>query len=230
MPTIFSPEWYARHQARFGRAARVVDTDQPSSRGPAVAPATVRASAKADAVGAGTNQPAATTDVASSAPTTADAGATRVGATGTYESGRASGSNPGPAAATNITPPRTAGQALAEARHERWKAKQAGAEADKLYPLVSLCRAEGLPEPVPEYRFHPTRRWRFDYCWPLHKVALEVEGGVWTQGRHTRGQGFVDDMAKYNAAALLGFIVLRYTPQQLTASLADLRLALARTA
>jgi len=66
-----------------------------------------------------------------------------------------------------------------------------------------------------EYRFHPTRKWRFDYCYVQHKIALEVEGGVWTKGRHTRGAGFIKDMEKYNEATLLGWQVYRCTPQQI---------------
>jgi len=74
------------------------------------------------------------------------------------------------------------------------------------------CKAVGLC-PEKEYRFHPVRRWRFDYAFPEQMVAVEIEGGVWTQGRHTRGSGFVKDMEKYNAAAELGWLVFRYSPQ-----------------
>ena len=102
------------------------------------------------------------------------------------------------------------------------------ASSPPLYPLVALCRAAGIPEPIPEYKFHQLRRWRADYCWPIHKVIVEIEGGVWTQGRHTRGAGFLADMAKYNQAALLGYAVLRYTPQQLGDAVRDLRIILAR--
>lgn len=66
-----------------------------------------------------------------------------------------------------------------------------------------------------EYRFHPTRKWRFDYALPDHKIALEVEGGVWTRGRHTRPQGYLGDIEKYNAATLMGWRVLRTTPDEL---------------
>jgi very-short-patch-repair endonuclease len=81
--------------------------------------------------------------------------------------------------------------------------------------FLVLCRRMGIPTPVTEYRFHPTRKWRFDYCWPEHRVALEVEGGIWTGGRHTRGVGFVRDMEKYNTAALMGWKVLRCQPTEL---------------
>lgn len=67
-------------------------------------------------------------------------------------------------------------------------------------------------ECVKEYRFHPKRLWRFDYAFPEHKIALEVEGGVWTQGRHTRAEGFLGDIEKYNTATLMGWRVFRCTP------------------
>lgn len=101
------------------------------------------------------------------------------------------------------------------------------AAAAPIYPLVGLCRAAGLPEPVPEYRFHPHRKWRADYAWPLHRVIVEIDGGAWSGGRHTRGAGFIADLEKLNAAALLGYAVLRYTPQQLGQAITDLRIALA---
>jgi very-short-patch-repair endonuclease len=82
----------------------------------------------------------------------------------------------------------------------------------------SLCVHSGVPIPEKEHRFHPTRRWRFDLAWPAHRVALEVEGGVWTGGRHTSGAGFVKDMEKYNAAAGDGWRVLRCQPKDLCKS------------
>lgn len=81
--------------------------------------------------------------------------------------------------------------------------------------FAAVCKARGLGVPVAELRFAPPRRWRFDYSWEDSKVALEVEGGVWTGGRHVRGAGYVADMDKYNAAALAGWIVLRTTPNKL---------------
>lgn len=70
-------------------------------------------------------------------------------------------------------------------------------------------------EVIPEYRFHPTRKWRFDYAIPEFKIAIEIDGGVFIQGRHNRGSGYVKDMEKFNEAAILGWRILRFTPQQI---------------
>ena len=69
-----------------------------------------------------------------------------------------------------------------------------------------------------EYRFHPTRKWRFDYANEQFKIAIEIEGGVWTGGRHVSGSGFIGDMEKYNEAVVLGWKLLRFTPEQMTKS------------
>lgn len=83
--------------------------------------------------------------------------------------------------------------------------------------FVKLCRAKNLPEPVPEFRFAPPRRWRFDYAWIGAAVALEVEGGLFVQGRHSRGAGMLKDMEKYNTAVVNGWRVMRCTPSTLCA-------------
>lgn len=72
---------------------------------------------------------------------------------------------------------------------------------------------------VTEFYFHPKRRWRFDYACPELKIALEVEGGVWTGGRHTRGLGFLKDMEKYNTATTMGWRILRCTPSNKSESI-----------
>lgn len=81
--------------------------------------------------------------------------------------------------------------------------------------FLALLREEGLPEPVCEYRFANGRKWAFDYAWPDHGVALEVEGGVGIGGRHTSIGGFLRDMAKYNEAARLGWRLVRTVPAKL---------------
>lgn len=89
----------------------------------------------------------------------------------------------------------------------------------RAHPVELICEADNLPMPEAEYRFDPPRRWRFDFAWPSTNggawdadVALEIEGAVWTRGRHTRGAGFLKDMEKYNRATVLGWKVIRCTP------------------
>jgi very-short-patch-repair endonuclease len=85
-------------------------------------------------------------------------------------------------------------------------------------PIIeAFCKQSRIAPPVPEFRFHPVRKWRFDFAWPALRVALEIEGGVYAKGRHTRGKGFEADIEKYNTAALLGWTVIRATTGQLQA-------------
>lgn len=67
---------------------------------------------------------------------------------------------------------------------------------------------------VRELRFHPTRKWRFDLAHPGSWLAVEVEGGIWRNGAHSRGKGFTEDCEKYAEALILGWAVLRVTTDQ----------------
>ena len=87
-------------------------------------------------------------------------------------------------------------------------------QVDTLHQRV-LAQLVGLPDPATELLFHPKRKWRFDYAWEEQKLALEVHGGIHSGGRHTRGRGFVEDRAKMNEAALLGWTVLEVTPEHI---------------
>lgn len=82
--------------------------------------------------------------------------------------------------------------------------------------LAFHLKAHRLPEPLREYRFAPPRNWRFDFAWPEQMLAVEVEGGTWNGGRHTRGDGFERDCTKYNEAALAGWRLLRFTTSMVT--------------
>ena len=83
-------------------------------------------------------------------------------------------------------------------------AKSEGVETLRLH-----LRADGIGFTT-EYKFHPLRKWRFDFA--LAKgIAVEVDGGIWSLGRHVRGKGFEGDCEKVNEAALLGWRVLRFS-------------------
>jgi len=81
--------------------------------------------------------------------------------------------------------------------------------------------AHWIPWPVPEYRFHPTREYRLDLCWPSVgiKVGVEIDGGIWRTGggAHT-GTGHIRDIRKGNAAILLGYRVLHFVPEDIVTS------------
>lgn len=70
---------------------------------------------------------------------------------------------------------------------------------------------------VSEYYFHDTREWRNDFYIEHNgkKLAIEVEGGIWSNGRHTRGSGFINDMQKYNELTKYGIFLYRVEPSNL---------------
>lgn len=92
--------------------------------------------------------------------------------------------------------------------------------------LALQIRCEKLPLPHREYRFaahhvglgvgikdrlarNDLQDWKFDFAYPDIKLAIECEGGLYSDGRHVRGKGYEDDLEKYNAALILGWQVYR---------------------
>lgn len=95
------------------------------------------------------------------------------------------------------------------------KALSVGEETFSLH-----CQAYFHPvnQPVREFQFCADRKWRFDFAWPYEKLAVEVEGGTnFGRSRHSKGEGFERDAAKYNRAAREGWIVLRYSTRMVVA-------------
>lgn len=77
--------------------------------------------------------------------------------------------------------------------------------------LIQQITMARLEAPVPEHRVCPERRFRFDWAWPSRKLALEVDGAVWVNGRHSRGTGIQTDCEKFSLAAIHGWRVMRVT-------------------
>jgi hypothetical protein len=89
---------------------------------------------------------------------------------------------------------------------------------DAFANLAAQCRMLSLPEPVAEFRFHPTRKWKFDAAWPDFMIAVEFEGIIYRKdgslgGRHVMATGFKGDIVKYAEAFALGWAVLRVLPE-----------------
>ena len=81
-----------------------------------------------------------------------------------------------------------------------------------MYQTNNFWKNYGMPAPETEYIFYSKRRWRIDYAWPDVKLAIEIEGGVYSKGRHVRPRGFVGDLEKYNMLTECGWVLLRYQP------------------
>ncbi len=73
----------------------------------------------------------------------------------------------------------------------------------------------GLTIAAREFKFLDDRKFRFDFAWPDELVAVEIEGGTFSGGRHTRGKGFATDCEKYNLAVFHGWSILRYVAADL---------------
>lgn len=94
------------------------------------------------------------------------------------------------------------------------KSRQAANQQKIRDVFTIICKTDLNVECVKEFKFHPVRKWRFDFAIPEYKIAIEIDGGVWTYGRHNRSSGYVADMEKFNAAASLGWVVLKFTPEE----------------
>lgn len=91
-----------------------------------------------------------------------------------------------------------------------------GLKLDPTTLLLLQLRSNDIPNPEREYRFHATRKWRFDFAWPDSKVAVEIDGGGFTfgGGKHMQPR----DLEKLNTAASLGWKVYRFTPEMIRKS------------
>lgn len=91
------------------------------------------------------------------------------------------------------------------------KAKTGQLEAEM---LAQIAAARLLPC-SPQYRFHRTRMWRFDFAWPELLFAVEVNGAIFVHGAHSRGKGQENDMEKIAEAAILGWTTICVSSNQI---------------
>lgn len=79
-----------------------------------------------------------------------------------------------------------------------------------------LIQDDGLPVPARNFRFEAPRSKReLDFAWTDYRVAVEVQGGIWARGAHTRGAGYQRDCSKLNDAQLQGWLLLWVTARHI---------------
>ncbi|MFV5466179.1 DUF559 domain-containing protein [Acinetobacter towneri] len=109
------------------------------------------------------------------------------------------------------------GRKTATKRKKKVKGAKVGSVGEAA--LIQQLRALKI-EFVQEFKFHTSRKWRADFHIKNTKLLIEIEGGIWSGGRHTRGKGYIGDMEKYNAATMMEFQVLRFSTDQVTSGFA----------
>lgn len=84
--------------------------------------------------------------------------------------------------------------------------------------FIKQCKEAGLPEPQTELQFAKPRKWRFDFYWnrSFHwvRIAVEIEGGLYIKGGHSRGAAYEKNLQKYNEATLRGWRLFRFSVGQ----------------
>ena len=84
-------------------------------------------------------------------------------------------------------------------------------DGSKAKSEIEMVLKHGGYDYVKELKFHPSRKWRFDFAIESLRIAIEYEGIMSEKSRHTTISGMSRDCEKYNTAQLLGWKVLRFT-------------------
>lgn len=97
--------------------------------------------------------------------------------------------------------------------HPFWCCEHARAAHRQTITGTAIC--DGCGYEGGDHHYRHVRNWRLDFAWPDRKLAVEIEGGVYSGGRHTRGKGFSMDAEKRNAGVLAGWRILTFTADHL---------------
>jgi len=72
------------------------------------------------------------------------------------------------------------------------------------------------PKLEAEFKFCESRRWKSDFCHVASKTLIELEGGLYINGGHSRGAAYEKNLEKYNEAQFLGYHLFRLGPNMIT--------------
>lgn len=86
------------------------------------------------------------------------------------------------------------------------------AVVDYKVALVEQIKNAGLQGLTAEHQFMTTRKFRYDFAFVEHKVAIDYEGGIFAaEASHSSISGILRDIEKHTEAQLHGWIVIRCT-------------------
>ena len=77
----------------------------------------------------------------------------------------------------------------------------------ELYPAIDLYS---------QHKFHPKRRFLFDFAHLPTRTAIELQGGIWVKSGHNTGTGLLRDYEKLNLATSLGWKVFMLASEMVT--------------
>jgi len=81
--------------------------------------------------------------------------------------------------------------------------------------LASVFRKEKIVGWKRQYKYVPGRRFSADFAFPVQKLVVEVDGGVYTRRAHGSVSGIIADMKRSNLAAMNGWRVMRFRPDEI---------------
>jgi hypothetical protein len=121
---------------------------------------------------------------------------------------------------------RVSGEKLRQTKTGDYYAQKLCVKSKEDYPgkIAEALRTLGI-ECEQEYKFLHDRRFRFDIAILAHMIAIEFEGGIWRNGRHTRGKGYANDAKKYNLAVRHGWKLFRFTTEDTKSSCWEYKIA-----
>jgi len=120
---------------------------------------------------------------------------------------------------------RLSGKLSIDDKAQKAKAKKSEKNSPDYVGMICSALTALKIEHVREYKFLHDRRFRFDIAIPKHCIAVEFEGGIWSNGRHTRGKGYASDVKKYNLATMHGWRLLRYTTEDTKGEMWEYKIA-----
>jgi len=89
-----------------------------------------------------------------------------------------------------------------------------------LEDMLAMMLDDNKIKYIREYKFKDDRKWRFDFVLPDYKLAIEIQGGIYIMGRHSRGRELENEYEKFCEAVLLGWYIMPFTPRMVTKGIA----------